>query len=218
MVVISDQLIATGSCQRPRNHSGHWEHVVKVWNIAKHKLMCKMEGHTGGISGLVKIDEQHLASSSGDNTLRIWNCTEKENSSILKGHEDYVYSLSLNGKNLVSASKDRTVRVWDVEKETEVFRLADKVGLAHASSVYDVKVRDNTAVTCSRDGYVKIWDLRTKACMKMLDPEDGFVYGVDFLSDDKIAVGTSGVSSKKEGKNKYKKPNGNVAIWEFSVL
>lgn len=215
IAVLNDEMIATGSCQKPKGYKGDWNHVIKVWNVTSHKFHFEMKGHTGGVSALVSKDDAHIASSSGDKTVRLWDLVKRTSCCSFNGHTDYVYGLCQKDNMLISSSRDRSVRLWDIREESEVGHLAIKGDtIAHTSSVYDVKVRNNTVLTCSRDGFVKVWDLRTGNCCATLDPSDGFVYGVDFMSDERIAAGTSGVCSKDKEENKR---NANVVVWDFSV-
>jgi WD40 repeat protein len=61
-------------------------------------------------------NRKNLASGSNDNTIRLWDLTNPNGRpTILRGHEDNVYStaFSPDGKTLASGSADRTVRLWN---------------------------------------------------------------------------------------------------------
>ncbi|NGX49023.1 MAG: hypothetical protein K940chlam5_00619 [Candidatus Anoxychlamydiales bacterium] len=217
MEVIDSKTIATGSCQKPKNHHGKWEHVVQIWDALNKQLKFRLQGHTGGISEIVNLNGRFIATSSADKTIRIWDLVDKSTCSMFQEHSDYVYGLTkLDDTTLVSASKDRTMRIFDVDAEKEVGKFAhteDKK--AHSSSIYDVNsLDDNVVASASRDGYVKIWDARSLTCIKTLDPDSGYVYSVNFSPDGKIFAGTAGKSdpkiSKKEQKNKAE-----IVGWDF---
>ena len=57
-----------------------------------------------------------MASGSGDNTARIWDCDTGTPLHTLKGHTSWVLavSFSLDGSILASGSMDNTVRLWNV--------------------------------------------------------------------------------------------------------
>ena len=124
--------------------------------------------------------------------------------------------------HVVTASKDRTVRIIDVSTNQQVGALEHREGLAHASTIYDLNtLGSNVVVSGSRDGYVKIWDCRTLRCTKNLDASDGFVYGVNFSTDGRVIAGTSGKTSRSEGKkekSKKLKDNAHVVIWDFRSI
>ena len=66
-------------------------------------------------------DGQTLASASYDGTIRLWDVTRRQATSILEGHEDGVSSLSYSpdGQALASGSGDKTIRLWDVASGQE---------------------------------------------------------------------------------------------------
>lgn len=215
MAVLDNDFLATGSCQRPKNHEGPWNHVIKIWDHTSQHYLYEMKGHDGGISALVKMNEQRVASCSADCTVRIWDLAAKTACAVLSDHSDYVYGMSLSQTgHLITASKDRTVRIWDIQQETQTGSLVDRDNIAHTSTIYDVKTQGDVAATASRDGYVKLWDLRTQKCITVLDPEDGYVYGVDFLPNGNVVAGTSGIQDGE----KTRRQNANVVAWDFRTL
>lgn len=216
---LNENIVATGACQRPKRlHESNWQHVVKIWDINTKHFLCQLEGHTGGISGLAALNESTLVSCSGDATLRIWDVTAKTCRKVFH-HEDYIYGLTKVDENkIVSGSRDRSIRIWDVSYEKEIGKLSTKEGIAHVSTVYDVKCHDqNLLASGSRDGFVRLWDLRQEQCIQSLDSENGFVYGIDFLGDQKLIAGTSGKQSQSKN-SKSNKNNAHVLTWDIRTI
>ncbi|CAM9121547.1 unnamed protein product [Discosporangium mesarthrocarpum] len=61
---------------------------------------------------------EHLASSSKDTLIKIWNTRTGRCQASLSGHADSVEKVIWGGEGLLySASRDRTVKVWNVEGE-----------------------------------------------------------------------------------------------------
>ena len=67
---------------------------------------------------------KNLISSSADRTIRIWDLTTNECTSILHQHEHWVWSLAQVLNNdpdqglLLSSSQDATIQVWNLQDGT----------------------------------------------------------------------------------------------------
>jgi WD40 repeat protein len=68
-------------------------------------------------------EQQLLASSSVDHTVRLWNICTRRCVAVLKGHTKQVNSVAFSpdSRLLASASADCTVRLWDVMKQKAAF-------------------------------------------------------------------------------------------------
>jgi WD40 repeat protein len=55
-------------------------------------------------------------SGSDDNTLKVWDAQTGQETLSLKGHSNWVTSVSFSpdGKRIVSGSADKTLKVWDI--------------------------------------------------------------------------------------------------------
>jgi len=70
------------------------------------------------------VDANTLASSSSDNTIRLWDITNQKEIGKLVGHACSVFSLSLVDANtLASGSWDSTIRLWDIKDKKELVSL-----------------------------------------------------------------------------------------------
>ena len=79
--------------------------------------MLTLNGHTGPVNCVAfSADGKRLASASKDQTVKVWDATNGQETLTLKGHTGPVTSVAFSpdGKRLASASNDQTVRVWDV--------------------------------------------------------------------------------------------------------
>src|SRR5205823_6417114 len=87
-------------------------------NPATLKEQATLKGHTDAVlSGSWSPDGKTLASSSADQTIRVWEVATGKERTTLKGHKDGVLSVSWSpdGKTLASASQaqDMTIKLWD---------------------------------------------------------------------------------------------------------
>jgi WD40 repeat protein len=78
-------------------------------------------GHTQPVLCLAfDPDGTHLASGSGDATVRIWDMRARPSAVVLRGHTGPVNALAFtdNGRRAVTGGADGTVRLWDALRGT----------------------------------------------------------------------------------------------------
>jgi WD40 repeat protein len=102
-------------------------------------------------------DGRRIVSGSVDGTVRVWYGSSGQQISILKGHEDWVYSVAFSpdGRRIVSGSGDKTVRVWDGSSGQQISILKGHEGWV-GSVAFSPDGR--RIVSGSGDGTVRVWD------------------------------------------------------------
>jgi len=96
--------------------AGFGENDIRLWDVETgRELTPPLEGHTAFVSSMVFLPDGKLASSSGDQTIRIWDVANRKCLQTLKGHtlEAYRVILAPDGKTLVSGSKNGEVCLWN---------------------------------------------------------------------------------------------------------
>ncbi|MFO7565126.1 MAG: pentapeptide repeat-containing protein [Enhygromyxa sp.] len=115
-------------------------------------------GHRGPVTSVAwSPDGTRLASSSWDNTVRVWDAHDGTLVSTLQGHEVGVTGVawSPDGTRLASSSDDKTVRVWDAHDGTLVSTLQ---GHEHGVSGVAWSPDGTRLASSSRDNTVRVWD------------------------------------------------------------
>ncbi|KAF9506811.1 hypothetical protein BS47DRAFT_1378048 [Hydnum rufescens UP504] len=118
--------------------TGGHDGQVRIWDPKSGKpLGDALKGHTKWITSLawepihINAKNPRVASSSKDNTVRVWSTVTRLSEFVLGGHTASVNIVRWGGggpgKNgvLYTASSDRSVRVWDADNGKVVYILKD---------------------------------------------------------------------------------------------
>ena len=87
-----------------------------TWDVASGRLIHELKGHTLPVFGVAfSPDGLMLATTSYDESVRLWNPITGQAGPTLAGHTDIVYAarFSPDGRTLVTAGGDSTSRLWD---------------------------------------------------------------------------------------------------------
>ena len=100
---------------------------IRIWNPKTgEQIGQELKGHTKWITQLA-FEPFHtdpscnrFASSSKDQTIRVWSIKSRTTITIICGHTDSVESIRWGGTGLLySCSRDRTIKVWAVDGNDE---------------------------------------------------------------------------------------------------
>ncbi len=120
----------------------------------------RLLGHNGIVTSIAfSPDGKTIASSSSDNTIKLWNLEGKELQTF-KGHSAIVWSVAFSpdGKTIASGSGDKTIKLWNLEgKELQTFK-------GHSAIVWSVAFSPDgkTIASGSGDKTIKLWNLEGK--------------------------------------------------------
>ncbi|CAH6723075.1 periodic tryptophan protein 2 [[Candida] jaroonii] len=102
---------------------------IFVWSVQTGQLLDSLAGHEGPISCLsFGVENSILASSSWDNTIRIWNIFNRTQTvEPIEVHSD-VLSLSMrpDSKELAISTLDGHITIFDVEKAEQIHLIDGK--------------------------------------------------------------------------------------------
>jgi WD40 repeat protein len=142
-----------------------------------------LRGHTMSVRAVsYSPDGTRIASTSYDQTVKIWDAESGAEIRTLRGHTNIVSgaSYSPDGTRLASASADFTVKVWDARMECEPLTLR-----GHNGPVWSVCYSpDGTRLaSASYDKTVKVWDACSGAELLSLRSHTSQVSAVSYSPD-----------------------------------
>jgi WD40 repeat protein len=154
-------------------------------------VLFTLRGHTGSLTGTAfSANGNWLATSSVDQTARLWDAASRKELMTLRGHKGYVYavSFSFDGRRLATASGDQTAKLWDAASGREIATLRN-----HTGNVCRVTFSpDGTRLaTASWDRTAKVWDALNGKELMTLSGHKDFVSGVAFSPDCKLLATAS---------------------------
>ncbi len=119
------------------------------------------QGKSGGILDIkFSGDGQFIAASSMDTTVTLWSLPSGELFQILKGHQDWVYSVSFSPDSKLIASSgggsDLTLKIWQRSNG----KLLKTIERAHDSTFrLTFSPEGNWIATAGDDQVIKLWDV-----------------------------------------------------------
>ncbi len=156
-----------------------------IYNIRESN---RFEGHRNGILSIAfSPDGKTIASSSDDNTIKLWDLDGQE-LLTLTGHSKRVWSVifSPDGKTIASGSDDSYIKLWDLDGK-ELLTL-----MGHGNAVLSVAFSPdgNTIASSSYDNTIKLWNLDGKELLTLTGHSNA-IWSVAFSPDGKtIASGS----------------------------
>jgi WD40 repeat protein len=143
---------------------------ITIYDINNGSVISTLSGHTKFINDLVQINDDLLASSSADKTVRIWNLTTNSTKFILQGHTERVDGLKfISSDVLASGSNDTTIKLWNITNGKLIRNLTGHTGYIKWSLD---KLRDSQAlVSGSADKTIKIWYTTTGQCLNSFNTD-----------------------------------------------
>ena len=166
--------------------------VIPTKNTSNITLANTLTGHSD-IVWFVALspDGQTLVSSSGDQTIKLWNLSTGEHRSTLSGHSGTVWSIALSpdGQTLASGSSDRTIKIWKLSSG-ELLRTL----YGHSGAVWSIAFSPDgqTLASGSNDNTIKIWKLSSGELLRTLYGHSDAVRSIAFSLDGQtLASGSS---------------------------
>jgi WD40 repeat protein len=148
--------------------SGSEDKTICLWQPHKTTILDQISpenlspiqllGHAGCVWSLAfSPDGKILASGSSDQTIRLWDITNRHCLRILSGHDSWVLSVAFSpdGKILASSSADQTIRLWDITTGECIKIFGHQGFISSIAFSWDGKI----LASASEDKTVKLWQL-----------------------------------------------------------
>jgi WD40 repeat protein len=140
---------------------------------------------------------RYIASSSEDDTVRLWDVEGNPVSKPLWGHTDYVNSVAFSPKGdyIVTGSSDNTLRLWDL-KGNSIHKFKGDQGVIRSVAFSP----DGQFIVSGGDGGLRLWDLKGNV-IQTFSKVKGQVKSVAFSHDGQTIVIANGTLQfwNKEG-------------------
>ena len=162
-----------------------WRRAWKSWPCAAIRLPSR----TWTIAPIPAVGQ--IASSSEDQTVKVWDTSTGREIVTLRGHSDRVYCVaySPDGRQIASGGADRILKVWDVATGRERLTLR-----GHSGPVEDVAFSPDGGriASAGRDSTVRLWDASTGQELFTLRGHSSLVTDVAFSADGRSIASASG--------------------------
>ena len=126
------------------------------------------------VAALFSPTGRHLASGSGDKTVRLWDLTTETPQHVCKGHLGWVLALAWAPDGALLASGDKTGQVilWDPETGKARGRpLTGHKQWITSLAWEPLHLGDGTSrklASASKDGAVRVWDSARGSCLRVM--------------------------------------------------
>jgi WD40 repeat protein len=150
-----------------------------------------LRGHQGAVwAAAFSPDGQYIASSSFDQTIRLWDRQGKPIGQPFQGHQQGILSIAFSpdGQYIVSGSADGTVRLWDKSGKA-----IGQPFLGHANHVKSVTFSPDGQyiVSGGEDGTIRLWDKQGNPIGQPFQGHQGKIWSVAFSPDGQYIVSGS---------------------------
>ena len=137
------------------------------------------------------LTEKLLPQPPDDQTVKIWDAATGSQLSDLRGHTDWVNSVSYSpdGKTIATASWDQTVKIWDAATGSQLSDLRGHTLIR--STVLATLLTEKLLPQPPDDKTVKIWDAATGSQLSDLRGHTDWVNSVSYSPDGKTIATAS---------------------------
>ncbi|OAQ28199.1 WD40 repeat-like protein, partial [Linnemannia elongata AG-77] len=165
--------------------------LLGLWNCVSGQEIFVMEGHWDYVHSVTFSPcGKHIASSSGDKTVRVWDSQTGERLFALDGHTDEVRCVkySPSGEWLVSSSWDGTIRFWNSTTGEPEVVLSCSLGKFYSLAF---SLDGRWFASGHEDGELQLWHAESGERGPVLNGHTSRVTGIAFSPDSRWIASSS---------------------------
>jgi len=196
----NDQFLITGGSKQI--HGWAWKEVLHhtdpkpKWSLQPSSGTPFDTPETNSIT--INKEDESIIAGCGDNNVYVWDLSTGENTQTLRGHRDYVHTVSYlqKDKQIISGGEDGLVKFWDLRNadcveqiEPNKLEQAQRASLGAWVSCLDVSPSEDWMV-CGGAAHLSVWHLRSKTSTATLSTTSSCPQVVKFEDDFILSGGT----------------------------
>lgn len=171
--------------------SASWDHSIRIWNgVGASRKHLIESAHQDQINSLTYSPNGSLfATSSNDQTVKIWSVGDFRLRRTLRGHTAPVQSaaFSPDGKLLASVGWNGQAILWDAQRWKKIGELP---GHLPKSRVHSVAFSQDSQwlVTGASDNALIVWDAKSLEQIDEMKGHDDHIHVVNVTADNRFVV------------------------------
>lgn len=167
--------------------------AITLWTVENVSINTALRGHTAPVTGIIFwAENSHVASSSLDGTIRIWNLNTGDQPTVVMeaGLPVRALAMSPNEGTIAAAHDDGSISLWSPQTGTRLQTLSGGHPLGSAVNALAFSPDGSLLASAGEGGEVMVWSLSADAeqAPVVLTGHTGAVVSVLFNAEGTLLV------------------------------